>query len=650
MDEKVKGPAPVLTAKQVERWRWIIAFSCAGMNFFHRGLIRSMAVVYVQLIQTFGITREEAALPLSLVAVISGCSGLSVGILTHYLNDRLLVVLGTLVSSLGLILCYTATNITQVNVYYSISQGLGGGLVFTLTAVILNNVFKKNRATASGINLSGPTLVSFIFPILFQYCSQKYGLRGAFLIAGGFTLNALPAALLQSNKLRRPPEANKEVSEAEVISNPRYDCEINMTGSTFTLADVPGSTSDIPSKVLAARNAARNLRQGCKDSVVEKEKLLESKILDDKRNPLILNNAGSLIVSGGEKDGQQVLTRSITKNLLCGSKEVLPEQKKSANTNNNPPAPSIMQAAQDAQSVIQRSGTKNSRPVSRDFSAEKEKLLDSQLSDKKPTMLIANGTTAPNSRKDQEVPVDYPEAFNSVDRPPSIPKVKGKLPSMNDKLSKVRGVLEMFQELLSSPYFILVCLSQISHVFTHGTFITIIIDYAKDHGIPPDQGIYILLANSVGDLIGRLGLGWISDKKLIERRNMMVFNYLVTGVLMHIAPYCYTYTSLTILAVTMALSGGSTITLFSVLFLEYLGIRLMPLAYGLSNCITGNATFFRPRLIGYYRDAAGEYDDFFRLLGSFQLFVSFLWLLACFYERNKANKNKKGTDCPKGMV
>lgn len=54
--------------------QWMIAFSCAWMNFFHRGLIRGTAVVYVQLIQTFGITREEAALPLSLVSAIGGVS------------------------------------------------------------------------------------------------------------------------------------------------------------------------------------------------------------------------------------------------------------------------------------------------------------------------------------------------------------------------------------------------------------------------------------------------------------------------------------------------------------------------------------------------------------------------------------------------
>ncbi|EEC11867.1 monocarboxylate transporter, putative, partial [Ixodes scapularis] len=474
-------------------WRWMIAFSCAWMNFFHRGLIRSMAVVYVQLIQTFGITREEAALPLSLVSVIAGCSGLSVGVLMHYLNDRILVVIATLISATGLVLCYTATNMTQINFYYSISQGLGTGLVFTLTAVILNNVFKKNRATASGINLSGPTLVALVFPVLFQYCSRKYGLRGAFLIASGFTLNALPAAFLLSSKIRKPIEPVKEV-EPEIIKNPRYDCEINMTGSTFTLADVSGSTSDIPSKPFIV-SKSKNIR--AKEPLAEKEKLLDHSASEDRKGKAIV--------------------------------------------------------------------------------------------------VIANGTTRPKS---QEIPIDYPDTFNSAERASSIPIVKGNLPKMNDKLSKVCGAMTMFKDMFSSPYFLLVTLSQVSHVFNHSTFITIIIDYAKDHGIDPEQGIYILLANSGGDLVGRLGLGWISDKKLIERRNMMLLNYLFTGILMHLAPYCNSYSLLTALAVTMALCGGSTITLFSVLFLEYLGIRLMPLAYGLSNFITGNANFFRPKIIG----------------------------------------------------
>lgn len=536
--------------REEENGQWLIAFSCAWMNFFHRGLIRGTAVVYVQLIQTFGITREEAALPLSLVSVIGGCSSLSVGFLTHYLNDRILVVIATLTSATGLVLCYTATSMVQINFYYSISQGLGTGLVFTLTAVILNNVFKKNRATASGINLSGPTLVALVFPLLFQYCARTYGLRGAFLISSGFTLNALPAAFLLSGRIRKPPP-----EEPEIVNNPRYDCEVNITGSTFTLADIPGSTSDIASK---ARNAAR---QG--GSAVEKEKLL-----DDAKD------------SGNNNERLAPVTRrgsdELTCNLSGGAACIIPADKNL-----------------------------------------KEPLAGS-------TQRLHG---VDKGRCTQE--------RTCADRSCSISLAKRTLP----KVSKFANAASMFKELLGSPYFLLVCLSQVSHVFNHGTFITIIIDYAKDNGIPPEEGIYILLANSAGDLVGRLGLGWISDKKLIERRKVMLLNYLLTGILMHLAPLCTTYASVTAVAVAMALAGGSTITLFSVLFFEYLGIRLMPLAYGLSNFAAGNANFFRPRVIGYYRDSHGKYDGLFQLLGSFQLFVSFLWLLACVFEKLKHSRD-----------
>lgn len=44
------------------------------------------------------------------------------------------------------------------------------------------------------------------------------------------------------------------------------------------------------------------------------------------------------------------------------------------------------------------------------------------------------------------------------------------------------------------------------------------------------------------------------------------------------------------------------------------------------------------RYAGYYRDAHGKYDDLFRLLGSFQLFVSFLWLVACVIEKYRESK------------
>ncbi|KAH6932019.1 hypothetical protein HPB50_002513 [Hyalomma asiaticum] len=163
-----------------------------------------------------------------------------------------------------------------------------------------------------------------------------------------------------------------------------------------------------------------------------------------------------------------------------------------------------------------------------------------------------------------------------------------------------------------------------------------------------NPGLFCSKVGHASDLVGRLGLGWISDKKLIERRKVMLLNYLLTGILMHLAPLCTTYAAVTAIAVAMALAGGSTITLFSVLFFEYLGIRLMPLAYGLSNFAAGNANFFRPSVIGYYRDSHGKYDGLFQLLGSFQLFVSFLWLLSCVVEKMKkhsgGNASKQDDD------
>lgn len=615
--------------------QWLIAFSCAWMNFFHRGLIRGTAVVYVQLIQTFGITREEAALPLSLVSVIGGCSSLSVGFLTHYLNDRILVIMATLISATGLVLCYTATSMTEINFYYSISQGLGTGLVFTLTAVILNNVFKKNRATASGINLSGPTLVALVFPLLFQYCARRYGLRGAFLISSGFTLNALPAAFLQSGKIRKSPKPPEEATcEPEIISNPRYDCEVNMTGSTFTLADIPGSTSDIPSKLLA-RNAARALGHGSKSNVFEKEKLLEddgsAEDAEDiaNGNNNVENTDAAFAFTTANKNAAHRGSRD-SQVEKHAERRKSDEVKLGCNASSDKVAPPAY--------ILPKPGAKNIIGLTKEPLADKEKLLfhASAPAEKKGMIVFTNGVIAPKCNQDASV--DPKEAFARSERSCSLPTVKGTLPKMG-RWSKVASGASMFKELLCSPYFLLVCLSQVSHVFNHGTFITIIIDYAKDHGIPPDEGIYILLANSAGDLVGRLGLGWISDKKLIERRKVMLFNYLLTGILMQLAPLCSTYASITTLAVAMALCGGSTITLFPVLFFEYLGIRLMPLAYGLSNFAAGNANFFRPRVIGYYRDSHGKYDGLFQLLGSFQLFVSFLWLLSCVFEKFKQSKD-----------
>lgn len=76
--------------------------------------------------------------------------------------------------------------------------------------MIINQYFKKYRATASGIALAGGTIGSFILPPLARLIIEEYSLKGCFLILGGIILQTIPVAFLL-----RPPTQKSVENEVE---------------------------------------------------------------------------------------------------------------------------------------------------------------------------------------------------------------------------------------------------------------------------------------------------------------------------------------------------------------------------------------------------------------------------------------------------
>lgn len=124
-----------------------MAGACFWISMFSYPLLGAAGVIYVNILQSFHVTREEASWPVSLTSTFYLLAGIAVG-----------------------------------------------GI--RLNVVAVNRHFVKYLATASGINMAGLSVGGFILPPLLQLLFDHFGFRGALLICGGITLNAVPAALL----------------------------------------------------------------------------------------------------------------------------------------------------------------------------------------------------------------------------------------------------------------------------------------------------------------------------------------------------------------------------------------------------------------------------------------------------------------------
>lgn len=175
-------------------WGWMVVMGAFLVNFTILGLLRSGGVIYVALVEYFGISRKEASWPFTISGALMFISGPIAAFLSNYFSIRQIVISGVSIASLGVIFSYFATNIITIIILYGIVQGLGIGLMFTLNPVILNQYFTRRRATAMGIAYAGASLGSFAIPPATEILLDYYGIHGCFLILGGVSLNAIVGA------------------------------------------------------------------------------------------------------------------------------------------------------------------------------------------------------------------------------------------------------------------------------------------------------------------------------------------------------------------------------------------------------------------------------------------------------------------------
>ena len=75
-------------------------------------------------------------------------------------------------------------------------SGVGAGLCYGPSVVVIGTYFEKRRALANGLTFSASSLGTFCFSPLIKYCLACYGLQGTLLIIGGILFHISAAGML----------------------------------------------------------------------------------------------------------------------------------------------------------------------------------------------------------------------------------------------------------------------------------------------------------------------------------------------------------------------------------------------------------------------------------------------------------------------
>lgn len=111
-------------------------------------------------------------------------------------------------------------------------------------------------------------------------------------------------------------------------------------------------------------------------------------------------------------------------------------------------------------------------------------------------------------------------------------------------------------------------------------------------------------------------------------------------------PFATSYTQMVIFVLLMGPFSGCGAILFNCLVGDSIGMRRIPLAFGIVGTVNGGFFFTKPFFFGYFRDVVQSYDGMFHLTGAMIVFTGELLpsgtrvhLVSGFSRKREINRN-----------
>nr|XP_037285817.1 LOW QUALITY PROTEIN: monocarboxylate transporter 12-like [Rhipicephalus microplus] len=183
---------------------------------------------------------------------------------------------------------------------------------------------------------------------------------------------------------------------------------------------------------------------------------------------------------------------------------------------------------------------------------------------------------------------------------------------------------------LRRPIYYVIVFTGVVFAYNLVMFSVTIVDHAMGHGLSKLQAALLLSCYGAGEFIGRICSGIVSDKKLCHRRDIMAVGFLLASLSLLALTRGKSIVLLGAASLLFGLTGGSIMILFSVLIVEYFGLKKLPMAIGIHCLVNGLSALPRPLIIGYYRDRGSSYAGMYLMLAAVSLTTSLLWAIECF--------------------
>ncbi|NWY46847.1 MOT6 protein, partial [Sylvia atricapilla] len=184
------GAAVRGTAKpQDQGWAWIVLLAAVLLQGLTLGFPCCIGVFFKDLQHEFQASNSQTSwFPSIMVAMLHG-GGPLCSVLVKRFGCRFVVMLGGLLSGLGMVSSSFCKSISQLYLTAGLITGLGSCFSFQAGVTVLGYYFVRWQTLANAVASTGVSLGFTLWPLLSQYLLDEMGWRNTFLIFGGILLN-----------------------------------------------------------------------------------------------------------------------------------------------------------------------------------------------------------------------------------------------------------------------------------------------------------------------------------------------------------------------------------------------------------------------------------------------------------------------------
>ncbi|BFZ00217.1 hypothetical protein BsWGS_03256 [Bradybaena similaris] len=194
-------------------WHWMVVVAAFFTQFIVCGITYSLGVFHVIFKDMFNATHFDTSWIGSILLYVTALSSVMFRFITSYFGPRVSVILGGLLATAGLGMCFFAQRLLHLYLSLGLLTGLGFGLACTPSIVAIERYFIHQRFQALSIVVAGIGAGIVTFPMLIRVLVDRFAWRGAMLVLSAIALNLCVCGIIM-----KPTPHDKEMRLMPMLS------------------------------------------------------------------------------------------------------------------------------------------------------------------------------------------------------------------------------------------------------------------------------------------------------------------------------------------------------------------------------------------------------------------------------------------------